>query len=704
MPDYKSEQIRNVSVIGHAGTGKTSFCEAVLFSSGVTNRMGSVSEGNSTSDYHEDEIEKQMSINSAVMNAFWKKTSGDKIKINLIDTPGFMDYIGEVVSALRVSDTSLIMLDASKGREVGTEITFHNTKHYRNNIIFVVNKLDHDNIDFENVIEQLREAFGTRVAVMQFPVNSGSGFNSIVDVAKMKLLKYATDGSGNFTVEDIPEDLKPKAKEYHQKFIENIAEEDEELMEKFFEGDENLSPEDVEKGLLLGMQERKIFPVFCAAADKNIGVKSILDFIADYTESPLDKHAEKGHKPGSDQLVEVKPDPKGEPVIFVFKTVSEKNIGELSFFRVYSGKVTPGMDMINEANGKSERLSQMFSMNGKNRKDMSEVITGDIGAVVKLKDTHTNNTLSSKSYPVVLPEIIFPDPNITLAIHARNKGDEDKISTALHSFHEEDPTFVSSFIPETRETVISGQGESHLETVIKRMHEKYKLDVDITPPKIPYRETIRSSVNDVEYKHKKQSGGRGQFGHVHIKIEPIERGKGFEFENKIVGGVIPGRFIPAVEKGIMEVLKNGVVVGSPVIDVKVTLFDGSFHNVDSDENSFKIAGSMAFRKGFEQASPVIMEPIYDVEVVFPEEFMGAVSGDVSSRRGRIQGMEAEGHLQKLQAQIPLSEMNGYSSTLRSLTQGRGTYKRKFSHYEDVPKEIEIKIIDEYKKEKEEAAA
>jgi elongation factor G len=451
------------------------------------------------------------------------------------------------------------------------------------------------------------------------------------------------------------------------------------------------------------MKERKIFPVFCAAASKNMGVKPILDFIADYTESPMDKHAELGHKPGSEDIKEVKPDSNGEPTMFIFKTVSEKNIGELSFFRVYSGKVSHGMDMINEANGKSERLSQLFSMNGKTRKEMDQVICGDIGAVVKLKDSHTNNTLSSKSNPVVLPTIKFPDPNITLAIHAKNKGDEDKIATALHSFHEEDPTFVSSYIPETRETVISGQGESHLETVIKRMKEKYKLEVEVKDPKIPYRETIRSSANEVEYKHKKQSGGRGQFGHVHIKVEPMERGGGFEFVNKIVGGVIPGRFIPAVEKGIQEILKTGVVVGCPVIDVKVTLFDGSYHNVDSDENSFKIAGSMAFRKGFMEAGPIIMEPIYDVEVVFPEEFMGAVSGDVSSRRGRILGMEAEGHLQKLKAQIPLSEMNSYSSTLRSLTQGRGTYKRKFAYYEDVPKDIEMKIIEQHRQEKEEAA-
>jgi len=490
--------------------------------------------------------------------------------------------------------------------------------------------------------------------------------------------------------------LKAKADEYHQMFVENIAEEDETLLEKFFENG-SLTDEEIHNGLLDGLRTRQIFPLFCCASQKGIGVKSILEFIADYTESLTDRKPEKAVKPGTKEIVEVNATKDNDPTIFIFKTVSEKNIGELSFFRVYSGKVHPGMDLINEATGKGERLSQMFTMNGKDRKEVSEVIAGDIAAVVKLKDSHTNNTLSSKNHPVVLNEILFPDPNISMALIAKKKGEEDKIATALHSAHEEDPTFIITHNIETGQTIISGQGEIHIQTIINRIKDKYGLEVDLEDPRIPYRETIRTVVADIEYKHKKQSGGRGQFGHVHLKIEPLTRGGGFEFVNAIVGGVVPGRFIPAVEKGIAEVMENGVLIGSKVVDVKVTLHFGSFHTVDSDEMSFKIAASMAFKKGFKEAHPVILEPIYDVEIVFPEEFMGAISGDVSSRRGRINGMETEGHLQKIVCQIPLSEMSGYSSKLRSLTQGRGTYKRKFSHYEDVPKEIESKIISEHSK-------
>lgn len=696
MADFSPSNIRNITLIGHGGTGKTIFAETVLFQTGVINRQGKIEEGNTVSDYHKDEIEKQISVNSSLMNTNIKNSKGENIKLNIIDTPGFMDFIGEVVSGLRVTETSLIFVDAVKGREVGTEITFRYTDYYHNDIIFIVNKLDQDNINFDNIISQLKDSFGNKVTVMQFPVNSGDAFDSIVDVARMKLLKFKKDGKGEYTEEEIPENLKARADEYHQAFVENIAEEDESLLEKFFENG-GLTDEEIHKGLLDGLRTRQIFPLFCCAAQKGIGVKPVLEFIADYTESLTDRKPEKAVKPGTNEIVEVSATKDTDPTIFVFKTVSEKNIGELSFFRVYSGKVHPGMDLINEATGKGERLSQMFVMNGKERKEVSEVIAGDIAAVVKLKDTHTNNTLSSKNHPVVLSEILFPDPNISMALLAKKKGEEDKIANALHSAHEEDPTFIVTHNNETGQTIISGQGEIHIQTVIKRIKEKYGLDVDLEEPRIPYRETIRTVVADIEYKHKKQSGGRGQFGHVHLKIEPLPRGGGFEFVDAIVGGVVPGRFIPAVEKGIAEVMENGVLIGSKVVDVKVTLHFGSFHTVDSDEMSFKIAASMAFKKGFKDAHPVILEPIYDVEIVFPEEFMGAISGDVSSRRGRINGMESEGHLQKIVCQIPLSEMAGYSSKLRSLTQGRGTYKRKFSHYEEVPKEIETKIISEHSK-------
>jgi len=700
MASVKQENIRNISLTGHGGCGKTTFAEGILYASGVVNRFGKVEEGNTVSDYHKDEIEKKLSINSSLMNTMWKGSDGADRKINIIDTPGFMDFVGEVRSALRVTDTAVIIVDAFKGIEVGTESSFMMTNEYENNVIFMINKLDTENADFDKAVLNIKESFGNRVSVVQFPVNQGAGFDSVIDVIRMKWLKFKDDGKGEYTEEEIPAALKDKAMDYHKKFVETIAEEDEELMEKFFEEGENLSDEEIDFGLKKGMRERKLFPVFCISAAKNIGTRDVLDFISNYTESPLDKPAEIGRRPNSDEPVEIPPRDNGEPALFIFKTVSEKNIGELSFFRVYSGSVRPGLDMINEANGKTERLSQLYSMNGKDRKEMHEVICGDIAGVVKLKDTHTNNTLSSKNFPVLLPEINFPKPNMTLAIHAKNKGDDDKIATSLHSLHEEDPTFIVQFNPETAQTLISGQGEIHLNTILNRMKSKYNFEVDVSNPKIPYRETIRARVNDVEYKHKKQSGGRGQFGHVHLKIEPRERGMGFEFDNAIVGGVVPGRFVPAVEKGLIETLNTGVLIGCKVIDVKVTLFDGSYHNVDSDEISFKIAAAQAFKKGFKEANPVILEPIYDVEVVFPEEFMGAVSGDISSRRGRIHGMDVFGKLQKITCQMPLSEMNDYSTKLRSLTQGRGYYDRKFSHYEDVPKDVETKIIMDYEKERE----
>ncbi|HEY5536367.1 MAG TPA: elongation factor G [Ignavibacteria bacterium] len=697
MADYKSDQIRNFSVIGHGGCGKTIFSEGILYAAGVTNRFGKIEEGNTISDYHKDEIEKQISINSSLLNAFWKNSKGEKIKLNIIDTPGYMDFLGDVKSSLRVTDTAVILVDAFKSVEVGTEAVFKYTKEIGNNILFVVNKLDSENSNFEHTLNQIKESFGSEVAVIQFPVNEGNGFNSVIDVAKMKMIKFNSDGKGEFTVSDIPKELEEKAKEYHQKLIETIAEEDEQLLERFFEEGANLTEEEIHLGLNKGMKERKLFPVFCASAKDNIGIRPILDFISDYAASPKDVPAEKAMK--GDSEIEIKCNPEGDPALFVFKTMSERNVGELSFFRVYSGKINAGMDLLNAANSKSERISQCYSMNGKDRKEMDEVICGDIAGVVKLKDTHTNNTLCLKNLNIQFHKINFPQPNMTLAILPKRKGEEDKIATSLHSLHEEDPTFIVRYNGETSQTIISGQGEIHINTILNRMKNKFGLEVDVAEPKIPYRETIRSIAANVEYKHKKQSGGKGQFGHVFIKVEPQPRGQGFEFVNAIVGGAIPGRFIPAVEKGIIETIKSGVIVGCKVVDVKVTLFDGKFHDVDSDENSFKLAGSMAFKKGFKEANPVILEPIYNVAVSFPEEFMGAVSGDISSRRGRIIGMEADGRLQVIKCQMPLSEMAGYSPKLRSLTQGRGNYTREMSHYEDVPKEVEIKIIADYEKQK-----
>lgn len=697
MAEYKPEQIRNISLIGHGGSGKTILTEGILYTTGVINRFGKIEEGNTVSDFNKDEIEKQLSISSSLMNTAWKDSKGTAIKINMLDTPGFMDYIGDVISSLRITDTTLVLVDAFKGVEVGTEISFKYTKKYKNNIVFVVNKLDTENANFEEAVKQIKESFGNEVAVAQFPVDEGMGFHKIIDLIKMKQFTFDTTGKGEYKVEEIPEDLKAKAEDYHQNLIEAIASEDETLMEKFFEG--GLTEEDIYNGIKLGMKGRKLFPVFCTAAVKNIGVRTLLDFICDFTESPADKSPEVAFKAGTTDEVEVKPDVNGEPVLLVFKTMSERNVGEFSFFRMYSGKVSAGMDLVNSGTGKTERLSQVYSMNGNERKEMSEAICGDIAAVVKLKDTHTNNTLCTKSNMVELKKIEFPEPNMTLAVFPKRKGEEDKMGMAMHSFHEEDPTFMMTYDTEINQSLIHGQGEIHLNTIINRMKNKFNIEVETAEPRIPYRETIRSKAKDIEYKHKKQTGGRGQFGHVVLTLEPTGRGEGFEFVDEIVGGVIPGRFIPAVEKGIVETMTNGVIVGSKVIDVRVRLTFGSYHTVDSDELSFKLAATQAFKKGFKEANPVLLEPIYNVEITFPEEFMGAVSGDISARRGKILGMETEGRLQVIKATIPLSEMSGYSSKLRSFTQGRGTYTRKFSHYEDVPKEVESRIIADYEKQK-----
>jgi elongation factor G len=695
MKEYTTEQIRNISLVGHGGSGKTTFAEACLFASGATTRLGNVAEGNTVSDYHPDEIERQISINAALIVLDWKGT-----KINLIDTPGYTDFTGEVKSSLRVTDTAIVFLKAVEGIEVGTEITWQYTKEQKNSAIFVVNKVDNDNADVDSVVKAARERFSHDVIPIQFPVAQGPNFASVVDVLKMKLLTGSRDGKAKYTESDIPEELKARAHEIREHLVEQIAETDENLLNTFFEKG-TLSPDEISKGLRLGIRQRKIFPLLFTSAQHLIGIGPVLDFINEYCPHPGDVGPAIGMAPGAGadnhKEITVKCESAGQPTLFVFKTVSEPHVGELSFFRVYSGTVAAGMDLVNEANNKVERLAQLFIMTGKDRKDAGKLCAGDIGAVVKLKDTHTNNTLSSKTFPVILPPIPFPEPVITMAIIAKTKGDEDKIATGLHSLHEEDPTFVMKVDPELHQTVISGQGELHLGIITRRLKAKYGVEVDMVEPKIPYRETIKGRANEVEYKHKKQSGGRGQYGHVWVKLEPLAHGAGFEFEDAVVGGVVPGRFVPAVEKGVIEAMQSGVIAGYKVVDVKVTLFDGSYHDVDSDEHSFKIAGRMAFKKGFKDAKPVLLEPIYEIEVTVPDDYMGDVMGDISSRRGKILGMDSDGAHQIIKALVPLKELFRYSTNLRSMTQGRGIHKQKFDHYEEMPREVSDKIIAEHAK-------
>ncbi len=694
--EYPSEKIRNIALIGHGGSGKTAFTEALMFTAGATNRMGRVDEGSTISDYHPDEVERKISINASLLHCDWQGT-----KVNILDTPGYSDFTGEVLGALKVADLAVVFVKAVEGTEVGTEIVWNYTKEGNLPVVILINKLDNENAEFEKALASAKDRFGHDVTVVQFPVNEGIAFDSFVDVLRMKMYKYQRDGSGKFVESDIPADLKERADALHEELIEKIAETDEGLMNKFFE-EGTLHESELHQGLKKALNTRKIFPVFCSSASLNIGSGVFLDFITTYAPSPAERGPVAARDLGNTKETMVLPDAKALPSLFVFKTVSEQHVGELSFFRVYSGTITPGMDLTNESNGKQERLGQVFVMNGKDRKDVSRLEAGDIGSVVKLKDTHTNNTLSSKNLPVIFPPIKFPDPVIRMAISSKSKGDEDKIATGLHALHEEDPTFLVQVEGKLSQTVISGQGELHLLIVTKRLKEKYGVEVDLVEPKIPYKETIRATVPSSEYKHKKQSGGRGQFGHVYLKLEPKTHGSGFEFEDAVVGGVVPGRFIPAVEKGVVETMQRGILAGYEVVDVKVTIFDGSHHSVDSDELSFKIAGSMAFKKGFMEGKPVLLEPVTEVEVMVPEEYMGDVMGDISGRRGKILGMETEGPFQKIKALVPMSELHKYSTILRSMTQGRGIYRSRFSHYDELPRELAEKVVAASEKAKVEA--
>jgi len=687
------EKIRNVVIAGHGGSGKTMLAESILYTTGAVNRLGKIEEGSTTSDYSKDEVSRKISINSSVLNTNW-----EDYKLNIIDTPGYTDFTGSVKSSMRIMDTALIVVNAAEGVEVGTEIAVNYAKEYGIEICFIVNKLDYEKSDFDSTLAQLRENYGGHVAELQFPVNQGFGFDSIIDVLKMKLLKFNTDGKGEYTEHDIPDALKEKANALHQELIEIVAEEDEEMMSRFFDEGGTLTEEELIEGLSREIKAKKILPVLCTAGMAGIGVKPLTEFICKYCPSPLDSAPFMAKKTGSDEYVEVMSNPTGEAAIFVFKTLSEPHVGEMSFFRVLSGSVNAGMDLTNQNKNKAERLTQIFQMNGKNRKDMTTAVTGDIGAVVKLKDTHVNNTLTGKGLNVQIDPIIFPEPLIEQALLSKQKGDEDKIASGLSHLHEEDPTFLFHFDPELGQTIIAGQGELHLAIIIARLKEKYGVEVNIVAPRIPFRETIKGKVEDVEYKHKKQSGGHGQYGHVHLKLEPQKRGTGFEFANEVVGGAIPTKFIPAVEKGVIEALVKGPVAHYPVVDVKVTVHFGSYHDVDSSEMAFKIAGAQAFKKGFLEAKPVLLEPIYEIEVTVPEAFMGDVMGDISSRRGKISGMDTNGKMQIIKANVPLSEMHDYATKLRSITQGRGIFRRKFDHYEEVPKEIEVKVVAEAQKE------
>lgn len=689
-----SKNIRNIGLIGHGDSGKTTFSEGALYLAKATNRFGKVEEGTTISDYNTDEIERKISISASLLHCNWKNC-----KINILDTPGYPDFTGEVKGGLYVVDLGVVFVNAVSGIEVGTEIVWGYANEYAIPRIIVINKLDKENVNFDKTLEMTKSRFGNKVALVQIPVEDGKNFNSVIDLLSMKLLKFKDDSSGAYEESDIPADLKQKAEGLREKLVESVAESDDELIEKYLENGE-LSEEEFVEGFKKAILTQNIFPVFCCAASNSVSISSILDFIVDYCPSPTDFPEHKGINPDSGEEVIRKNIDSETGSLFVFKTVSELNVGEISLFKVMSGSIKHGMEMYNPNRNESERIGQIYLMNGKDRKEINEIHSGDIGAVVKLKSTHTGNTLCDRKSKIKYKEIDTPKPVIRIAIEPKSKGDEEKISNGLLLIHEEDPSFHSKFDPELRQTIVSGQGELHLDIIVKRLKQKFGVEVDITEPKIPYRETIKGK-SEMQGKYKKQSGGRGQYGDVWLKLEPQIRGVGFEFVNAIVGGSIPSKYIPSVEKGVTQMMDEGVIAGYKAVDIKVTAYDGSYHAVDSSDIAFKVAATMAFKKCFKEAKPILLEPIYDVEITVLEEFMGDVMGDISGRRGKISGMEAQGPFQVIMAKIPLSELYKYSTTLRSITSGRGIHRQKLSHYEEVPKDITAKIIEQTEKEKQE---
>jgi len=705
MTSLDPAHVKNIVLLGHAGSGKTTLAECMLFEAGLTTRRGTVEEKNTVGDFYELEHERGNSVFSKLLHTEWRG-----YKINIIDTPGYDDFVGEVLSALRVADTGVMLLNASFGVEVGNDIIWEYTEKFKTPMIFAVNKIDQDKADFDKTVAEAKDHFGRNVVVVQYPMNQGLEFNSIVDVLRMTVYQFPPEG-GKPQKLAIPDTEKEKAERLHKELIEAIAENDEGLMEKYFDKGE-LDEDEMKIGLKKAMINHDLFPVFCLSAKKNMGSGRLMGFIDNVCPSANEMPPQTTRS--GDKLL---CDPNGPPCIFIYKTISEPHIGETSYFKVYSGTVRAGMELVNESNGVTERINQLFVVEGEKRINVTDMQAGDIGATIKLKHTHVNNTLHARGKNIELEPIEFPSSLMTIAIESSQKGDEEKLSLALHQVQEEDPTVKVEVSQELKQTLIHCQGELHLSVIKWKLeHFAKNLHVKFSKPKIPYRETIRKSVQS-NYRHKKQSGGAGQFGEVYMQVEPFYEGmpdpKGLNvrgrdeykldwggklvFFNCIVGGAIDTRFLPSILKGVMEKMQEGPLTGSHVRDVRVCVYDGKMHPVDSNDISFKIAGLMAFKQAFQQADPQILEPFYQLAVLCPDDLTGGIISDLQSRRGVIEGMDTEGHFTKISARVPLAEMQDYSSSLRSITQGRAKFRLDFAEYASAPFEIQRKLIDEYHK-------
>jgi elongation factor G len=690
MKEYQAGDIRNFAIVGHASSGKTMLSEAMLACAGVINRMGTIAAGSTVSDYHDSEKNRQISVSASLMHLEWLGK-----KFNLLDTPGYADFISEGLGALRVGDFALVVVHANHGVSVGTDAVWKYATQYGIPKMIVINAFDKEETDFDKTLAQVREHFGARVFPVSLPVNPGPGFNQLLDVFRAEVITYATDKSGKFTEAPATGEWAAKASRLHQELIEFIAESDDSLMEKWMEKG-TLSEEEMRSGIHAAVQKQSIIPLFCVSAENNIGVARLMDVIAKYGSSPVDRQKVQAHDADGNEAGVALTDP--DPVCYVFKTMSEAQFGELSFFRIYSGSIKFGTELYNTARRSTEKIGQIYILNGKTRTSAPALHAGDICAVVKLKDTHTGNTLCGGKRPVTLPKVEYPRPNIHAALKSSGKGEEDKIASGLAALHHEDPTFLHMVDSELHQTIVSAQGELHLEVIADRLRKRYNVHVELQEPRVRYRETIKAK-GDSKYRHKKQTGGAGQFAEVWMRIEPKPRDTGLEFTNSLVGQNVDRVFVPSVEKGVNKACEEGILAGYRVVDVLVEFYDGKMHPVDSKDIAFQIAGYFAFKESFAAARPCLLEPIHMVEIRIPEDCMGKVMGDLSSRRGKIQGMDMDGGFQLIKAHVPAKELYRYSSTLRSLTGGRGVHTEDFSHYEEMPREFEQKVIEESKKAK-----
>ncbi|MDQ0186413.1 elongation factor G [Cytobacillus sp. FSL W7-1323] len=683
--EFSLDNTRNIGIMAHIDAGKTTTTERVLYYTGRIHKIGETHEGASQMDWMEQEQERGITITSAATTAQWKGH-----RVNIIDTPGHVDFTVEVERSLRVLDGAVAVLDAQSGVEPQTETVWRQATTYGVPRVVFVNKMDKIGADFLYSLGTLHDRLQANAAAIQLPIGAEDEFEGIIDLIEMKATFYGNDLGTDIETREIPEEYMDQAQEYREKLIEALAELDEELMEKYLGGEE-ISNDEIKAAIRQGTVNVEFYPVICGSAFKNKGVQKMLDAVIDYLPSPLDVHAIKGINPETEEEV-TRPSSDEEPFsALAFKVMTDPYVGKLTFFRVYSGTLDSGSYVKNSTKDKRERVGRILQMHANSREEISTVYAGDIAAAVGLKDTSTGDTLCDEKSLVILESMEFPEPVISLSIEPKSKADQDKMTTALQKLQEEDPTFRAHTDQETGQVIIAGMGELHLDILVDRMKREFKVEANVGAPQVAYRETFRASAN-IEGKFARQSGGRGQFGHVWIEFSPNEEGAGFEFVNGIVGGVVPREYIPAVQSGLEDAMERGVLAGYPMVDIKARLFDGSYHDVDSSEMAFKIAASMALKNAASKCNPVILEPVMKVEVVIPEEYMGDIMGDVTSRRGRVEGMEARGNAQVVRAMVPLSEMFGYATSLRSNTQGRGTFSMHFDHYEEVPKSISEEII------------